>query len=317
MNMESPKNDMIPKTARKMTTISDYIVMKLCGRSEPVIAKDMAASWGCYDLKNGDFYRYELANLGVNLNFLPELLNDHRIVGATLGNQDMGIPTGIPVSVSWGDNQASVLGSVKDLSNTVLINIGTGSQVSFGTSVYLETHGTIELRPCTDKFYLMVGSSLCGGRAYAMLEQFYSEVVGKQGKYGMYTLMEHQAKEFIENYGKEAAWKIRTTFSGTRSNPGELGSIAGINGENFHPGAMTVGMLQGILGELYEMYQEMCRMTGTKAIHLVGSGNGIRRNALMQELAEEMFQMPMELPVCQEEAAYGAALQSLHQGFIS
>lgn len=96
-----------------------------------------------------------------------------------------------------------------------------------------------------------------------------------------------------------------------RSNPGELGSISGISADNFYPGAMTVGIMQGILGELYEMYQEMCRMTGTKAIHLAGSGNGIRRNALMQELAEELFQMPMEIPACQEEAAYGAALQAL------
>ena len=76
---------------------------------------------------------------------------------------------------------------------------------------------------------------------------------------------------------------------------------------------MTVGMMQGILGELYELYQEMCRMSGTKAIRLVGSGNGIRRNALMRELAEALFQMPMEIPVCQEEAAYGAALQALRQ----
>ena len=302
-------NGMIPKTARKMVTISDYIAMKLCGRSEPVIAEDMAASWGCFDLKGGDFCRDKLAKAGVKLDFLPELLHDHRMMGTTVEKHDVEIPAGIPVAVSWGDNQASVLGSVKDLSNTVLINIGTGSQVSFGTAAYLRTHGAIELRPCTDKFYLMVGAGLCGGRAYAMLEQFYSEVAGKQEKDDMYACMECQAREFIEHYGKEAAWQIRTTFSGTRSNPGELGSISGISAENFHPGAMTVGMMQGILGELYELYQEMCRMSGTKAIRLVGSGNGIRRNALMRELAEELFQMPMEIPVCQEEAAYGAALQ--------
>ena len=74
---------------------------------------------------------------------------------------------------------------------------------------------------------------------------------------------------------------------------------------------MTVGMIQGILDELYEMYREMCRMTGNNASHLVGSGNGIRKNLLMQELAQELFRMPMDIPACREEAAYGAALQSL------
>lgn len=142
-----------------------------------------------------------------------------------------------------------------------------------------------------------------------MLEQFYREAAG-EGK-ERYSLMEEQARRFIEKYGKHEAWKIRTTFSGTRDNPEETGSITGISPLNFHPGAMTIGMIQGILEELYEMYEEMCRMTGKKAGRLVGAGNGIRRNALMREMAEEMFRMPMTIPVCEEEAAYGAALGSL------
>ena len=59
------------------------------------------------------------------------------------------------------------------------------------------------------------------------------------------------------------------------------------------------------------MYGEMCSITGTKAANLVGSGNGLRRNALMRELAGDIFRMPVKIPVCTEEAAYGAALQAL------
>ena len=54
------------------------------------------------------------------------------------------------------------------------------------------------------------------------------------------------------------------------------GSIANIGVENFHPGAMTLGMIQGILDELHEMYEKMCEATGKRATKLVGSGNGIR-----------------------------------------
>lgn len=309
------KNKMIPLTARRMTTISDYVAMKLCGQKEPAIAKDMAASWGCYNLKEGDFFRADLDGAGADLKYLPELLDHHKIVGETVEDQVKGIPAGIPVSASLGDNQASIIGSVRDLSDTVLVNIGTGSQVSFGTEHYLETQGAIELRPYTGRAFLMAGSSLCGGRAYAMLEQFYHEVcrdIGVcSGETDRYTLMERQARTFIEKYGTEAGWKIRTTFSGTRSNPGELGSITGIGAANFHPGAMTVGMIRGILEELYGMYQEMCLMSDKKAHNLAGSGNGIRRNTLMREMAEELFQMPMSVPVCEEEAAFGTALQSL------
>ena len=59
------------------------------------------------------------------------------------------------------------------------------------------------------------------------------------------------------------------------------------------------------------MYEKMCEVSGKKATKLVGSGNGIRKNKLMQELAEELYGMKMEIPLYQEEAAYGAALYSM------
>ena len=76
-------------------------------------------------------------------------------------------------------------------------------------------------------------------------------------------------------------------------------------------GAMTLGVISGILEELHEMYIEMCRVTGKRAARLVGSGNGIRKNKLMQEMAEEIFGMKLQIPQYQEEAAYGAALYAL------
>lgn len=321
------KNGRLSGQAEKMTTISDYIAMKLCGNKAPVIARDMAASWGCFGIEKGNFCREKLEKAGVDISYLPKVIENHGVIGTTVqhsggtgtGKDASGfcIPGGIPVTASLGDNQASVLGSVRDLSDTVLVNIGTGSQVSFGTGRFFAAQGSIELRPCTEKLYLMAGSGLCGGRAYAMLEQFYREASGKHEGEELYSVMEAQARDFLKAYGKEGAWKIRTTFSGTRSNPQERGSIRDIGVENFHPGAMTVGMIQGILEELYEMYGEMCRMTGTRAVRLVGSGNGIRRNPLMREMAEELFGMKMNIPVCKEEAAYGAALQSLAAAGLS
>ena len=46
-------------------------------------------------------------------------------------------------------------------------------------------------------------------------------------------------------------------------------------------------------------------------MNLVGSGNGIRKNVLMQKIAEIIFGMNLKIPKCEEEAAFGAALQSL------
>lgn len=299
------RKGMIPKRAEKMVTISDYIAMRLCGRSEAFIAEDMAASWGCFDLEIGDFCWEELEECGVDTSYLPQLLPEHGVIGEMAG---------IPVTASYGDNQASVIGSVEDLSNTVLVNIGTGSQVSFGTAHYVESQGAIELRPYTDGLYLMAGSGLCGGRAYAMLERFYREAAGASPEEAFYDLMEQQARDFMENYGLEAAWKVRTTFSGTRTNPRERGYISAIGTENFHPGALTLGMLCGIVDELYEMYEQMCHLTNTKATHLTASGNAIRHNALLRELTETRFRLPLEIPPYKEEAAHGAALQACMAG---
>lgn len=293
------KTGRIPQEAKKMTTISDYIAMKLCGHREPVLGMDMAASWGCFDLEKKEF-RYEaLKEAGVDISYLPQVRNGHFIVGET-GN-------GIPVMGSIGDNQASVFGSVESLSDTVLLNVGTGSQVSVATKTYVECQGSLELRPCTSDSYILVGASLCGGRAYAMLEKFYQEIAGNEsGSY--YGKMQEQAEQFLKTYGMEGAWKVRTTFSGTRNDPEEKGSITNIGAENFCPGAMTVGVIIGILQELYEQYENMCELTGKRATKLAGSGNGLRQNPVMQKLAEEMFGMKMTIPSCQEEAACGAAL---------
>ena len=285
----------IPGDAAKMSTISDYIAMKLCGKHEPVLSSDMAASWGCFDLEARHFHYYELEAVGVDTSYLPNVVNGYSVIGQT--------PEGVPVVCSIGDNQASVKGSVKDEENSVLVNIGTGSQVSLVTREYYSTEGSIEIRPYGD-IYLLAGSSLCGGRAYAMLEKFYRDIAGHE----YYAAMQEQAEEFLNSSGLGEAWDVTTTFMGTRSNPAKRGSIEGINEGNFCAGAFTAGVIQGILRELHGMYEDMKALTGRSANILVGSGNGMRKNVLMQRLAGEMFGMTVNIPDCTEEAATGAAL---------
>lgn len=258
----------------------------------------MAASRVCFDLEKKAFKTQTLEAIGMDISFLPRVAEDHCVVGHT--------PQGVPVIVSLGDNQASVLGSVQDLEDTVLINIGTGSQESVGTRHYVRTEGSVEMRPCTKDSYICVGSGLCGSRADAMLEAFYRKAAGSdQPQYG--AMLRH-ARDFYERSGCEKAWKVRTTFSGTRDDPSEHGSIANIGVENFHPGAMTLGVIEGILAELYEGYEQIVRLTGRRARRLVGSGNGLRRNELMQRITQDIFGLALMIPAHHEEAVYEAAL---------
>lgn len=180
----------------------------------------MAASWGCFDLQRQEFLYESLKHAGVDTSYLPEVRKGHFLIGKTRD--------GVPVMGSIGDNQASLFGSVRDLEDTVLLNVGTGSQISFVSEEFVECGGSVELRPCTESSYIFVGASLCGGRAYAMLEQFYREVSRTDSGAKMYSRMQEQAEDFLEKYGKEAVWKVDTAFSGTRSDPSRRGMITGI-----------------------------------------------------------------------------------------
>lgn len=287
----------IPNDAVKMTTISDYIAMKLCGNTSPVLSSDMAASWGCFNLRTHEFMYNALRNAGVNVSYLPEVIRGYHVIGYTKEN--------VPVLCSVGDNQAAVKGSLRDSEDdSLLLNVGTGSQISLVTNEYFDSEGDIETRPYGENKYILSGAGLCGGRAYAMLEGFYRSVSGHE----YYDVMMRDAETFIETHGLSNAWEVETTFSGTRSNPGKRGSISGIGIENFCPGAFTAGVIRGIVEELHGMYEAMKTMTGKEAKYLAGSGNGLRRNKLMQRIASEMFEMEVHIPDYTEEAACGAAM---------
>ena len=101
---------------------------------------------------------------------------------------------------------------------------------------------------------------------------------------------------------------VDTAFQGTRIQPDKAGSIRNIREDSFLPGELILGVTEGIVDELYEFWQIMKEGTGRQLTLLVGSGNGLRSNPVMQEIAERHFGCPLILPRCLEEAASGAAL---------
>ena len=285
----------IPHDAVILSTVSDYIAMKLCGNDSPLLSAEMAAGLGGFDLKHREFMTDRLESAGVDVSFLPRNVKGYCVVGQT--------ESGVPVVCSMGDNQASFMGSVDDEENTLLLNVGTGSQVSFLSREFVETDGDIELRPYGDK-YLLAGAALCGGRAYAILETFYREICG----HSCYEMMSVHSEEFLRTHGMSQAWNVDTRFQGTRSDPSITGSITGITSDNFCAGAFTVGVIRGIIAELHGMYEAMRTLTGRNAGALVGSGNGLRKNEIMRRIAGEIFGLEVRVPKYQEEAARGCAL---------
>ena len=282
----------VPENAVMLCTIHDYLVMKLTGRKTPIMHSSDAASLGCFDLAKGDFDEVALGKIGINRSFLPEVCNDCIMAG----NDE----NGTPVSVAIGDNQASVLGSVSD-ENSILVNIGTGSQVSVITDAPKDLSDG-ETRPLNGNKFILVGAPLCGGRSFALLHKFFCECAEIFGgnKADVYKHMDSVA----EISPDEHSLTIDTRFCGTRKNPGITGSVSGITESNFNVAELTRGFLYGMANELYTLFNGFA----TEGAMLVSSGNAIRKSVVLRHYLEELFCMKLHVPAHTEEASFGAAI---------
>lgn len=270
-----------PQNAVSYCTIGDYLAMKLCGLKTPILHISNAASLGCFDIQKECFA----------CDSSVRFVSDYPVIG-TYHN--------IPVCAAIGDNQASVFSALTD-KRDLLINIGTGSQISLITDHIIQ--GTdIEIRPYFEKNYLAVGAALCGGRAYSLLQSLFAEILRESGDFReeeVYTIMEKTARAI-----SSPSLMVDTGFAGTRRDRKQYGSITGITTDNLRAGELVHGVINGMVKELYDLYQTL----NLPFRHIVGSGNGIRKNPLLVNAIQEQFHASLRIPKHWEEAAYGAAL---------
>ncbi len=275
------ENEIKPKDAVSYCTIHDYFVMKLCNLKEPLIHTSDAASFGLYDIEANKF----------NYDYDVKVTNDYTVAGEYKK---------IPVAVAIGDNQASVFSTLAN-EEDILFNIGTGSQVSIVSDSLIVAEG-IETRPYIDNKYLIVGAALCGGRAYSILKNFYSEIFSF-----IKDIDDEQVYQFMAETlqkSEEDLLVIDTRFAGTRDDANLCGSINGLTPESFNPTQLTRGILNGMVDELCNMYDKM----NASKKGIVGSGNGLRKNSQLVKNFENKFGAKMKIPAHMEEAAFGAAL---------
>jgi sedoheptulokinase len=300
------KNSLIPVGTHKMCTIMDYVVMKLAKNKAPVMDPSNAASFGLYNLQNSSFDRGAMDKFFLPHDILPEIVPSGKIAGYY--NKQIFVCNAI------GDNQASFLGAVNDLEKSVLINIGTGSQVSVYTEQYLKNE-TLESRPFPDGGYILVGSALCGGYSLEILKIFYEEVIKMFG--GPRREMDFYNALNSLKYSKEdsnESLNVEVLFRGTRMDPKKRGVINNITPVNFTPANLILGFLNGICNELYRFYQQIPEKRRNKIKRIIGSGNAIRMNSLLRSIIEETFGIEMIIPENYEQAAFGACLNAMVSG---
>ena len=328
-------NGLVSEEATCFCTIADYVGMKLSGKRKPLLHPSLAASLGLYDLRGKCFDQEAIEKLGLDFCFFPEINSSECWIGST--------KEGIPVSIALGDNQASFLGATRGMTpsfvnsetqgrttiesspRTILLNIGTGSQIS----IYSEGLGAAnkgEYRPYLKDSFIWAGSPLCGGYSYHLLKNFFEKTLGLFGAtptVDWYQAMNRAGEVLYDEHPHSlgtAIFKVDTRFKGTRTEPERRGSILHIAEENLQPDHFILGFLKGIAGELYEFYQEFLLSetysidaasidvpSMAPSITLIGSGNGLRKNPLLRRICSELFGEEMLLSLQPEEAACGSA----------
>ncbi|MCD8042827.1 MAG: hypothetical protein LUH10_07150 [Tannerellaceae bacterium] len=294
-------------------TVADYFAHQLV--NTPVVSIDAgnAHSIGLFDLYTGNWDKEAITRLGLPYPCFPEIVTDEKLIGYVHTSKG-----DIPVMSAIGDNQASFRGSVGRRKDVLLLNVGTGTQLSFlipkkdenRYHKYIDGYQT-QLRPFDDKHFLVATSFVNGGAVYNALFRFFRQTAIEL--FGMESIESTVLWKAMEKAaGKVSAGKkqvkVKPLFDKERGAENANGIISGLDMSNFYPGDLIVGVLTG-LAEYYKtaFFPELQEQIN----QLYGSGNGLKKNRLLCDIVSRVFGYPLQLTSYQEEAAVGAALYAL------
>ncbi len=303
------EHDALPKAFP--CSIPDAIGAMLC-HAAPKIDPTNAAGWGVFNVMKGAWDEAALIHLDMAVQWPQIVISGTRMGRLTrVAAQACNLPPGIPVTVALGDHPASLIGSGCTRAGMAHVNIGTGSQVSLVSNRFMpmDARAGVETRPFIDGQFVLTGASLCGGSAFALLRRFYEAAAAMMGlpapnETDLYAAMLASA---VATPAGADGLSADTRFDGARNDPHCRASLHGMTRSNFTPAHLNRAVLEGIAEELAQFYEAMAQSQGRAAV-LIGSGNGLRKNSLLQEIVSRRFGLPLRLPMWQEEAAIGAAM---------
>jgi sedoheptulokinase len=295
------KQNKIPAEAKALS-IADYVAARLCGAV--AIDPTNAASWGIMDIQKKCWDPEIIEYLQIPHHVLPKINKLSEVIGFL--NYDLGLPQNVKICSPIGDNQASFIGTCGFNSDSLLLNLGTGGQISLPCNEYC-TYECLETRPALFDEFLLVGTSLCGGRSYELLKNFYRDTVysftGKTlADEELYKIMD----DMILNKSVQAL-EVDTSFAGTRYDSSACGKINKIGVHNFTPEALSLGTMNGMIKELCEIVPSEII---SKFNRVMASGNAVRKSPVAKEIISEILKLRCELAERKEEAVIGAALSA-------
>ena len=298
-----------PAEAVAASTIQDLVVARLCDLPRPVTDPSDAASWGLFDLQTSAWDAAAVERSGLPLSILPVIHPFGRVAGSLDHERAarLGLPEGLPVHVAIGDLQASLLATVRDPEHDIALTLGTGGQATVVTAGPIDAAAlrpTCSYWPYPGNRRAVVAASLSGGAAWAWLVD---SVVSWLDDLNVERPSRDALFDQINALGLDASSElvVHSHFLGERHDPSLRGSIDGLTRSNFSLGNVARGLARSIVLNLRAMLPPEALEHRTR---VVGSGNALRRTPLLQQMAEEVFGLPLTLVEGREAAATGAAL---------
>ncbi|MYC21025.1 MAG: FGGY-family carbohydrate kinase [Caldilineaceae bacterium SB0662_bin_25] len=300
--------DALPDPPVTACFVPDAVVSFLTETSV-VCEPTLAGSSGIFDIRANCWDSRVLERLALPAGLFPSIGGAGDVVGGLRRElaEAVGLEPGTPVTVALGDNQASFIGSAPEPGRSLLLNVGTGGQISARTDSFHFIPG-LENRPFPGRQYLLIGGGLFGGRSYAYLQGFFQQV-------GAGLLDTDVPDDLYERMTELAATvpagsdglRCEPFFTGSRTDPGLRATFRGLSPDNFTPAHFARALLEGMADGFFTFFEQMQPVVGVPPL-LVGAGNGVRQNRLLAQILARRFGKTLLIPSHAEEAAVGAAV---------
>ncbi len=308
----------LPSGTHRICTLPDWLAGCLTGQL-PVTDPTLAASLGIYDLVSRRWNSSFVSRLELDEGLLPPIRHSGDRLGgmAKVVARTVGLPDGTPVFVALGDNQASFLGTVAEPEQSILVNLGTGGQICWMRPQFESPSEALETRPLPAGAFLRVGASLCGGAAYAWLNDTARSWLAEFGVYVDQDTVYNKLNALAAASDDPAGLRLRPTFLGSRMDPTVIaGAIEGIGSHHLRHGLRLGPLARATLVGAVEELRALYTSAGGSNLHrrLLACGGAVQNIPVLPSIIEELFGLPVELPRLRETAALGAALLTASRG---
>ncbi|MCY1152782.1 MAG: FGGY family carbohydrate kinase [Sphaerochaetaceae bacterium] len=286
------QNPHFDKNSKYFCNIGDYILMRLANNTIPITDISMAASMGIWNTENQSLIK----EFSSEKYLFPKVISKPTVIGEFQG---------IKLVQAIGDNQASFLGSSKDLYRSLVLNYGTSGQLSFYSEHSLTLKG-FEKRPLGNG-YLYVAFSLSGGDSVKILANFFSEILNlceAKSEISIYNALDKIDIAKVNNEGII----FKPYFLGKRGYVELNANITGIKKSNFHPKIILRALLEGVVKEIHEYYTLLPNEIKKTKDLLIGTGNGIKKNNNLKKIIEEIYKKNLKLSTVEEDSCIGAII---------